>query len=277
MPAFAVRDEHPPLRRLQILQPEPDHLANSATRQGPSLRASPGPATWRTAPNNKITSAGSNTFGNVLAGVRIEAPRPLARQHLFAVSPSRGTGFAARSPTQHEPVEQPRHRRQPAADRARGHPRPAIRKTHHPTITSTAPLDSDELEHVRRRHLNRVLVDHREEHPQVRHRRQHRVRPAPRRHELHISGEHLITAKGRTLTQPPTTTTCRSPISHKQTLDEGPRQPHSITGISTDLHGDQLHVGASPSPAGSTWNSTTAPLLSIYRSDEGDSRSTTPA
>jgi AAA domain len=36
------------------------------------------------------------------------------------------------------------------------------------------------------------------------------------------------------LTQPPTTTTSRSPISNKQTLDEGPRQPHSITGISTD-------------------------------------------
>src|SRR4051812_274995 len=59
------------------------------------------------------------------------------------------------------------------------------------------------------------------------------------------------------------------------TLREPPqRHPQHNQAV---LHGDQLQVGASCRSFGSTWNLTTAPLLSMYRSVNGDSRSTSPS
>jgi hypothetical protein len=55
------------------------------------------------------------------------------------------------------------------------------------------------------------------------------------------------------------------------------RMKQSKERRSVVMHGGQLQVGASARSAGSTWNSTTAPLLSMYRSVDGDSRSTTPS
>jgi hypothetical protein len=86
--------------------------------------------------------------------------------------------------------EETRHDRQPPAHRGSRHPArltPGIHRLQHTTLTSAAgPLSRDERQHISRLHLIGRLAHHREEGPQVRRGRQHRVRPAPPSQELQI-------------------------------------------------------------------------------------------
>ena len=102
------------------------------------------------------------------------------------VDKPRGTGFDAhrRVATSDEIGVEARHRRQPPGDRPRRQSRLAIAHAHHRAITA---LRSEELEHVRRRHLHRVLRHHREERLQIERHRPQRVRPTPTSDELQIA------------------------------------------------------------------------------------------
>jgi hypothetical protein len=64
-----------------------------------------------------------------------------------------------------------------------------------------------ELEHVRRGHLDRVLPGHLEEHLQVEGHRSQRVRPALARHELQIPIHQPVTQRVRTSPNPDTVRT----------------------------------------------------------------------
>jgi hypothetical protein len=94
---------------------------------------------------------------------------------------------------------QPRHRRQAAGDRPRRQPRLPGRQPHHRPVTA---LISQEIEHIRRGHLHRVLPDHQEERLQVEGHRPQRVRPAPARHELQIPVHQPLTQPVTDLARP---------------------------------------------------------------------------
>ena len=225
MAALAIGDEHPPVRRLQILEPQPDHLA--ATQ----------PAEHHRFEHRPVTPPANRPQQRDHVG-RVEHLRQRPRradQRRPRRLPAR-TGATCRHPTrhrvrrpitaQHEIVEQPRHHRQPAPDR-RAPPAPTSPSARRTTRPSPAPrrcavMNSNTSAGVT---VDRVLVDHREEHPQIRHRRRSPCSADTSPPRTRHSGPAPHPAQ-TDLTQPPTTTS-RSPISHKQTLDEKP-PPASI-------------------------------------------------
>ena len=85
---------------------------------------------------------------------------------------------------------EPRHRRQPAGDRASRQPRLAIA---HPDHGPVAALMGEELEHVGRLNVDRVFVDDGEERLQVERDRPQRVRSGSTRDELQITVDQRIT------------------------------------------------------------------------------------
>ena len=226
MTALAVSDEHSPIGRLQILRrAQPDHFAAPQTAQDHCFDHRP------------VTPPASRSQQrDHRRRVQHLRQRPRCADQRCSRWSATGTSSACSHPArngvrchriaQHQPVEQPRHHRQTTPDRARRQPGLTIGKAPHPTIALTTPLGGDELEHVRRRHRRRFLVDHREERLQVRHGRQHSVRPAPRRHELDIPIEHLSPPRRtynnlqRRHSNDPRSVTCASPREAARSLTD---------------------------------------------------------
>ncbi len=80
---------------------------------------------------------------------------------------------------------EPRHRRQPATNSRQRQPVRGPDRGH-VARQRTRPLSTDELQHITTTNLNRIAVDHGEEHLQVVRDRQCRVRPQPGMDRLEI-------------------------------------------------------------------------------------------
>ena len=203
MAALALDDEQRPVRDLDVGQAQPEHLAAAqpAEQHRQHHRPVPVRAQRRRAARRPRPATGSSA---TCAAPAPTAPcrdrgRPARR-----VDSPRGTGFDSHAGvTASDQVRiEPRHRRQPPGDRARRQARLAIR---HPNHRPVAALMRQELEHVRRGHLDRVLVDDREERLQIERHRPQRVRPSPARHELQIASRPAD-HRARNGPHPPATT-----------------------------------------------------------------------
>ncbi len=169
MAALAVGDEHPPLAEAEILEPQTEHLATTQTRPAASLGPSPDPAPCAARPSAPRPRPVPRCVA-VDAPPRTNGTTPrCSRWRLRRVGSPRGTGFtvtpdvAARRPDS-------RYRLDTAASRrlivAADSPAPPseIRTTF--SRTRARPLlDATNVEHVARRHLDRLLADQRRRTP----------------------------------------------------------------------------------------------------------------
>ena len=157
----------------------------------------------RSAAINASTSAGSKirgrrrTAANQRHHATLAPMAALTRRQTARHRVRRHADVAAR----HQIAIQARHRSQPTLDRRRRQPRATVGDPHHVLRARVrALLDRDELEHIPRGHLGRLLADQREEHLQVMRIRPHRVRTRPSRRELQERVEQLMTDPIRPLT-----------------------------------------------------------------------------
>ena len=181
MAALALGDEHPPFRDPQILQPQPQDLA--AAQPAQHHRRDHRPVPMRPQRRRQRVDLG-----------RGQDPRQRPRRRAPTAPPA-ADGTAPGGSAAPAAPGSPPHHRGPAGTRttptrsttagapSRPTPRPARRPdppaAARPLAGAAGALRSDERQHVRRLDLRRRLADHREEHLQVKRRRQHRVRPAP--------------------------------------------------------------------------------------------------
>ena len=185
MAALALGDEHPPLAQTQILEAQPEHLAAAQTAQHHRLHHGPVPL-----------GAQRRHQRGQLVGIqdaRQSAHRP--HQRLAPQLPSVRDASAAPAGTGlvvHPDIAagdqiaiERRHRGQPTADRRRRQPRACHRRSAPPSPRPAGPaLRGHEPHHVRRRDLDRLLGDDREERLQIMRVGPHRVRPGPASGEL---------------------------------------------------------------------------------------------
>ena len=157
--------------------------------------------------------------------------------------PDHGAPGSADVTDHHQERVEPRDARQSSFDRAGRHARLAIGQTHHSAVTARSALLGDERQHIDRGNIDRRLVDHREEGAEIRHRRQHRVRPRPRHDELDIAIQQRITELRQTISA------CNTRRSDKD-LEWATGAPSSLCDLSqrqaTKDFKDHRHIYASP-------------------------------
>src|SRR5215211_6155158 len=183
----AVGDEQAPLPGVDIAEPQPQHLAAAQ------------PAEQHRQHHRPVAPGPQRAKQRVDVGGR-EHPRQRPRRaHQPHTTPPPTTRPAARQPTRHRIAHHPgippgeqkrkqaRHAREPPGDRARRQPRLAILDPDHPLAEPGPALLGQEREHVRGRHIRRLLANNLEEHLQVVRRRQPRVRRPARADELQIA------------------------------------------------------------------------------------------
>ena len=197
-PSAPPADDHPclPRRTRGVHRPADPRAATRAPRSGathpaPSPRSTPGLDACAARPtagpplpargSSATCAAPAPTAPSANASTRPAARRQATRHRIRA---------QRRVTTSDHIRVEPRHRRQPPRDRPRRQPRLAIAQADHRAV---AALMSQELEHIRRRHLDRILADHREERLQIERHRPQRVRPRPTRDELQITIHQRIT------------------------------------------------------------------------------------
>ena len=191
MAALALHHGQPPVSDLHVRKPQPQHLAPAQPGQQHRQHHRPVPVRAQRA---------DQPVGLLRRQDPRQGPRhPHQRRHTRSHRPALAAGHQAprhrvdlhRRITPRDQVGiQARHRRQAAGDRPRRQPRLPVRQPHHRPVT---PLMRQELEHIRRGDLHRVLPDHREERLQIEGHRPQRVRPAPARHELQIPVHQPLT------------------------------------------------------------------------------------
>ncbi len=180
-PSARPADGRPCPRRRTPAGPRPTGVpvADRALRSGATR-----PTAWRGpsfGPDGCVAPSGAGRPHPAPGSWAACAPAPAA--------PSRTTrpALAARRQTLRHRVR--RHRRVTPSDRARRQPRLPVRQANHPAIT---PLLGQELKHVGRQHLDRFLVDHREERLQVEGRRPQCRRPGATCDELQVPVEERM-------------------------------------------------------------------------------------
>ena len=191
---LALGNEHPPLRGVQVTQPQPENL--TAAQPTEHHRRDHRPVPVR-----------AQRRGQPIHLSRRQDPRQLAGDPHQRDTLMRAGAFPpGRQPPRHrvrrhipaglQEREKPGHDRQAPAHRDTRHPAGLTPRTHRLQHTTPAraagPLRGDERQHISRLDLLRRLGHHREEHLQVIRGRPHRVRPAPPAQELqiHIGQRH---------------------------------------------------------------------------------------
>ena len=176
MTALALHDEHLPAGPVQITEAETEDFAAAETAEHHCFEHGPIPQ-HPTRAEQGVDLARFQHPGQRSRGANQRHPSPAT----IPGPPGRQTTrhrIPLHVTTDHQKRIQRRHRRQPALDRPSRQPRLPVRQPDHPRIPDRS-LSSDELQHIRRRNLERVLGDDREEHLQIEPRRQHRVRTTP--------------------------------------------------------------------------------------------------
>jgi hypothetical protein len=163
--ALALHHGQPPVGDLHVGEPQAQHLA--AAQPASSIAST---IARSRCVGSAATSRSASDGDKILGRVRGTRTSGTVRDDLFPpwrrVDKPRGTGLAPHRsvPAGHQVGVKARHRRQPPGDRPRRQARLPVNQPHHAAV---AALVSQELEHVRRRDLDRVPGDHGEERLQV--------------------------------------------------------------------------------------------------------------
>lgn len=148
----------------------------------------------RSAANNAMASGGESSRGNVY-GARIQRgsrPTSTAPASAGAGGDPRRHRAGGQCAPGHQIAEQPGQGRHSAPDRARRQPGLAVLDADDVAAATRGALIGDEVQHIGRGHLQRVLTDEGEEHLQVESGGEHRVRSAPGRDEPQVVIEQRV-------------------------------------------------------------------------------------
>ena len=248
--ALALGDEYPPISDLNVGVPQPEHLA--PTQPTEQHRRHHRPVAMRAQRRDQPVRLGRRQDSRQRAGHPHQRRQPrLACAALAAGGqPTRHripghSRVAARDCVRVET----RHRRQSPGDRARRQTGLPIAQPNHGAV---AALLREELEHVSRRDISRVLPDNGEERLQIERNRPKRVRPSPARNELQIPIDQRMTEPIPHPAQHTRRAHQQRETSHDRTLaapEPTARYDTNLTGVLGDLgaEGGGREARASPS------------------------------
>ena len=189
--ALALGDEQRPLRHLDVAEGQAEDLAAAQPAQHHRVDHRPvAMCTQRTQQRGHLAGR-EDLRERARHAHQRHLPTPASTATGRQATRDRVRGDRRVSPGDQVCVEAG-DRREPSSDRARRQARLAVPDPNHGAV---ATLVGDEGEHVRRHHLDGILVDDGEQHLQVMGHRPQRVRPGPPSHERQVRVDKRITQR----------------------------------------------------------------------------------
>ncbi len=192
MTPFAIGDEHTSFAGVDVAQRQTQDLATAKTAQHHRLD------------HRSIPPRSQRRHQRVdLTGIQDPRQSPRRADQRHPPPPVRSSPKTLRDRVlrhglnRSQILEQARHARNPAPDRASRQARLAIFETDNIVTPDRTSLRLDKPQHISGRHLARVLGHNREEHLQIECHRKQRVKPSPRPHEPQIRIDNVMTQPDR--------------------------------------------------------------------------------